>query len=494
MVTVAAEGSFADLRRLADWFSRRSSDATTVQIARLVCRLGTTAIPFLGRELVTDDVRRREAARDALATLATTPARDRVIALLSAITRDCDRDEIKVCALGLLAELGEHPATQFHDPPAIQRRSALALAAQLATPADVASAVDLMIRQLAEPDIIQMIEILLDAAPAAACRLADELAGRLDLAPALRDRIAMLGARASELAQPVPAGAAPRPRPTHVAVLVDAAARIVVVASRKVTGERRWRRWAVLVGASGRIEDCLHEDDAGIDGDAAPLIANLCADGYRVAATELEHARSVVAAAVRHATRNGSTLSSAYYLGRDLLDLHDEHLSHDRARTPSSLNHAIDLLAAGDAINAQAIVERCPATPTCASAPHPADVAATLAACLLARGEIAAAVEPLRRAITAEPTWPLHHWNLASALHALGDCPGCHQALRRFVATSTASTGNLLAWSDPDQPARLAHADRLLAELERTARLAGTPLATRPPRRRRRQTSKKRRA
>lgn len=488
MAIVVAEGSFADLRRLADYFSvsaRRSTDAGATQIARLVCRLGTTAIPFLGRELAGACPRRRDTARDALATLATTPARDRVIELLSSITQRCDRDDVKVCALGLLAELGEHPATRFHDPSAIQRRSALALAAQLTTPADVASAVDLMIRQLGETEILLMIEILLDAAPIAAARLVDELGARLDLAASLRDRVAVLATRAIE-SDPAPTPS--RARPTQVAVLVDAAARIVVVASRKVTGERRWRRWAVLVGASGRIEDCLHEDDAGTDDDAAPLIANLCADGYRVASTELEHARSIVAASVRHATRDGARLSSAYYLGRDLLELGNAHLTHGQARAPSSIGHAIELLAAGDPVRAQAIVDRCTAPS------HPADVAATLAACLLARGQIAEAVEPLERAVAEEPTWPLHHWNLASALHALGDSTACYHALRRFVATSTATTGNLLAWSDPDQPARLAHADRLLGELERTARLAGAPLAARPARRRRRQTSKKRRA
>jgi hypothetical protein len=495
MATVVAEGSFADLRRLADWFSRRSTDASTIQIARIVGRLGTTALPFLGRELTGPDPRRRDAARDALATLATTAARDRVIALLSSIAQTCEHDDIKVSALGLLAELGEHPTTQFHDPTAIQRRSALALAAQLTTPADVASAVDLMIRQLGDHDMLQMIDILLEAAPSAAAQLIAELLARLDLSPALRDRVAALHPTDHDLTTPTN----PRARPTQVAVLVDAAARIVVVASRKVTGERRWRRWAVLVGASGRIEDCLHEDDAGADDDAAPLIANLCADGYRVASTELDHARTVVTAAVRHATRHGSTLSSAYYLGRDLLELGNEHLTHGRTRTPSSIGQAIELLATGDPIRAQAIIERCTRSATRPApnqpAPnHPADIAATLAACLLARGQIAEAVEPLERAVAEEPTWPLHHWNLASALHALGDSTGCYHALRRFVATSSASTGNLIAWSDPDQSARLAHADRLLGELERSARLAGAPIAARPARRRRRQTSKKRRA
>ena len=49
----------------------------------------------------------------------------------------------------------------------------------------------------------------------------------------------------------------------------------------------------------------------------------------------------------------------------------------------------------------------------------------------------------------------------------------CYQALRRFVATSAAPTG--LA-GDPDRPARVAQASRLMAELERTARLPASVL------------------
>ena len=61
---------------------------------------------------------------------------------------------------------------------------------------------------------------------------------------------------------------------------------------------------------------------------------------------------------MRHATRNGSTLSSSYYLGRDLLELGDAHLTHGRTRTTSSIGHAIELLASGDPVRAQTIAER----------------------------------------------------------------------------------------------------------------------------------------
>jgi len=123
-----------------------------------------------------------------------------------------------------------------------------------------------------------------------------------------------------------------------------------VVATKKVTGERRWRRWAVLIGSCGRIEDCLHEDDGDDDGDAAPLIANLCADGYRVASTALEHARNVVGSAAKlTATTSrpdgGNALASAYYLGRDLLALGDAHLGDRAGQQPATLARALEHLA-----------------------------------------------------------------------------------------------------------------------------------------------------
>jgi hypothetical protein len=465
---MADDGAFADLRKLSEWFARspdRSSGArSTIQPERIARRLGATAVPLLGRELRHPSGHRRDAAREVLAMLATTDARARIVNELRGVTTDASGDEAKVCALGLLSELGEHGAARFSDPTAMQRRSALALAAQIDGPADVASAADMMVRKLDTHDMLQILEVLVEAAPAAAHELATELAMRLDLDEDQRERIAAFAGAA-----PARTGSRKLARPTHVSVLVDAAARIVVVASRKVSGERRCRRWAVLIGASGCIDDCLHEDDGRIeDGDGAPLIANLCADGYRVASCELDHARTLVVAAVRRTTRSGRPLTSAYYLGRDLLDLRDAHAVHAAPRAPTSiLARALELLADGDPGAARALLDQ-------AGAHEPAsEVAAAIAACLLAQGELAAALAPLERAIAADPTWPLHHWNLATALHRLGDARGCHRALHRFIATSAAPTG---LYGDPDQPGRVACAERMLAEIERTARLTGASI------------------
>lgn len=490
---------FEDLRRVADWLST-SPQRGSLQIERAIQRLGTTAIPLLGRELRGTDARRRDASRHLLGLLADDVlCRARVVAELRAITDEAStaNDEAKVSALGLLSELGERAAARFADPSRIQQRSAIALAAQLSTDADVASAADLMVRQLATEDMVQMLEVMSDAAPTAAQRLSAELAVRVDLDASTREQIAAAIARGGAT-PPSTSPAAPTvdkrraPRPSQVAVLVDAAARLVVVASKKVLGERRYRRWAVLIGAEGRIDDCLHEDDAGEGEDAAPLIANLCADGYRVASTDVAHARTVVAAAARltamSPAADGATLTSSYYLGRDLLDLRDAHLGDRAAQPAATLARALEHLADGEHAKARALLDRCD--------PSNAEAAAALAVLHLAAHDYAAAIDALERALASEPDWPLHHWNLAIALHATGDHAGCFHALRKFVTTSALPTG---LYADRAQPGRVAAAERMMAELERTARLTGTSLRPRrheldrgPHSPRRRRTTKKR--
>ena len=468
---------FVDLRRLADWFATQPT-RPSLHVEKIVERLGAVCVPLLGRELCAPQQARRDAARTALAQLANTnrSVRPRVIEALREITDGAAPDHGKVCALGLLGELGERGAAKFHDPGKIQRTSAINLAAQLETAADVASAADLMVGKLAPDDMVALLGIMADAAPARAHGLAHELCARLDLTAELRERIADVA-----LLHPLATlGDAREPRrivrPTQVTVLVDGAARVVVVATRKISGERRWRRWAVLISGDGRIEDCLHEEHAGDDRDAALLIANLCADGYRVASSEVDRAKELVAAAARvtgalaarSADHAAQRLPSAYYLGRDLLDLGEAHLARARAHpTSATVGRAVELIADGDVPRARLLLARCEPS---------ADVEAATAACHLAQDRSADAAACLVHAIELEPAWPLHHWNLAAALHRLNDRAGSYQALKRFVATSAEPTA--LA-GDPDQAERLALAHKLLVELERTARLAGVSLKKR---------------
>jgi tetratricopeptide (TPR) repeat protein len=242
----------------------------------------------------------------------------------------------------------------------------------------------------------------------------------------------------------------------------------------------------VLIGPHGAIDDCVHDErthTSATDGDHAPLLARLVADGYQVASTDLERARGLVAAAARQTTSSSEAaaakLSSAYYLGRDLLDLGEAHLGgrvHAHP-TSTSLGRAVELLADGDVARAHLLLSRCADS---------ADTAAATGACLLAQNRIAEALPHLLRAAELEPDFPLHHWNLAAVLHHLGDSgslAACYAALRRFLSTSEVSTGLV---ADPEQPSRVVLALRLCSDLERTARLTGLELDAVPARKRRR--------
>ncbi|HEY4240230.1 MAG TPA: hypothetical protein VGM88_10455 [Kofleriaceae bacterium] len=456
---------FRDLRRLADWFST-SPQRASIHIERIVARLGGACVPLLCRELASSDPRRREAARDALSALADEPdQRARVVGALRAIAVEAIADEAKVVALGLLAELGEAAEARFSDPTGIQRRSALALAAQIETAADIASAADLMVQQLAGDAIVEMIEIMAEAAAPAAHRLAAELAVRLDVPLDVRDRVIVAAAAAAAAAPPIADEPSRRSRAATVAVLVDAAARLVVVASKRIG--RRARRWAVLIDANGAIEECLHEDPSP-EPDAAPLVARLVADGYRVACTDPERARTIVGDAAR---KTGAALASSYYLGRDLLALGAAHAG-DTRRATGAIDRALEHLSAGDASRALALLDHIDGRLGDRDAPNP-DLDAARAAALLLRQPLApddarAAIALLDRALAAEPTFALHHWNRAVALRALGESAAEHRALAQFIAASASPSG---LFADPAQPGRVACAERLLAEVARTARL-----------------------
>jgi hypothetical protein len=453
---------------LSEYFAAEISPLRTGKLGyaidRLIRRLGPTCVPLLGRQLAGPDPTRRTAARAGLDVLATTDARTRVIAELHRIAHGDGGDEGKLAAVGMLGDLGERAAPSFSDPSAIQRHSARALADQLTGPAEVAAAVELMVSELDHDQVVQLVAAMVDAVPPAAARVARELAARLDVDLELRARVADL----------VPACDPPRPsrpsRATDVAVLVDSGARLVVLATRRVIGGRQRRRWAVLIGPSGCIEDTAY-DDSVCDGD--PLaVPQLVAEGFGLASDDFEHARALVSAAARRAADTPRGLASAYYLGRDLLELGDVHLG-ERPRVGASppLARALELLAFGDPERACELLARCDAADP--------EVAAALGACALAQGRPADAVAPLSRAAEGDPAWPLHHWNLAVAHHQLGDARACYHALRRFLATCSRPTA---LCADVDQPSRVARAHRLIAELERSARLTGTPLARAPRR------------
>ena len=266
-----------------------------------------------------------------------------------------------------------------------------------------------------------------------------------------------------------------------VTLLADEHGSQVVVAVRRHPAQRRWRRLTVLIDAGGVIEECLYDDDVPAVElgalDAAPLARGLLLEGYRAVSAELAAVRALVAAAAQRAAVVPQRLSSAYYLGRDLLDLGDLHLGPRAGggALETAIGRAVDLFALGDVTRARELASACGQM-----APDNADVASTLGLCLLAAGELSAATEWLTRAAAAEPNWPMHHWNLAAAHHRADRPEACAQALAEFLAANERADAVL---HDDTHAERLALARRYLAS---HPPLAPARPRTRKPRRPRR--------
>lgn len=462
--------SFEALRRLATCFEKLDARAAR----KLIVRLGAVALPMLTRELAGERaphlaaarlVDRRELAASLLTTLvAEHPAlRARALRELAAVEQRGPaehRADFAARARALAAELGSSAprptaahraagiaaAASGPEDEAAQRQNALALAGELHSPADVAAAADLMTKQLDGAEMLSLLETMTETAPDAATALLRELSGRLDLDSGVRSELRALAAAAHVQPPPSPAPATAGERPrrpsraglSSTVLLEDGKGSQVIVAVRRRGAQRRWRRFAVLIGADGALEDCLYEDDvpAAELGDpmSAPLLSGLVAEGFRVIAEGSEgagRARGLAAEAVRRAAAIPHRLTSAYFLGRDILELGDVHLGprSSHGELASAIGRAVDLLAAGEVARAQEVAARCARV-----APDDPDVASTLGQCHLAAGELTAAAEWLARAAAAEPSWPMHHWNLA-AVHHRADCSAaCAEALAAFLS------------------------------------------------------------
>lgn len=473
MGNAGISGSWAGLHRLRASFDKprtRAEERVLLDDARI---LGATAVPLCARELAsTTSVEHRAWAVTLLRALAETSG-DRVRAALREVAAGTAADDAKLAALGLLAELGDETATaSFADPARIHQQSLLRFAGQLDTAADVASAADLLVSRLEPEEIVEFIESFADASPDGARRLADELCARVDLDVAARSEIVRVAAPL-RLTCPPPV-ARPLGRPALLVGLRHRDGRIVVAVARRSppTGAgdarattRRWRFLCVLCDAAGSIADVHYRDDATLAVLREEVVGPLEAAGYDRFTVTGAAARRMVGAAARRTVSSGRTLPSAYYLGRDLLGITDGHVVNGRAGEPAALlGRAVDLLAAGESVRARPLLEHCVAV-----APDDAEAASSLGLCLLAQGDLVAAVRHLQRAAWLEPAWPLHHWNVAAAAHRAGDLAICAESLRAFLDRADDPLAGAV---DPGHVRRVSLARRFIADHARLEQAA----------------------
>ncbi|HVV87882.1 MAG TPA: hypothetical protein VHE35_32805, partial [Kofleriaceae bacterium] len=177
-------GSWARLHRLQASFTAAGRTRAEERVVLADARaLGATAVPACLRAL-----RGPAAGRPWVVTVLRAVAEvagARVRAGLRELTdggAGAVADDVKLAALSLLAELGDESATaRFADPVEVHRQSLARFESQLGTPADVASAAELLVSRLAPSALVEFVEAFAEACPDGARRLGEELCARVDL-------------------------------------------------------------------------------------------------------------------------------------------------------------------------------------------------------------------------------------------------------------------------------------------------------------------------
>ena len=431
--------------------------------------LGRTAIPLCVRCLVD--------SRDDVATWAYSlllhlvkscpETRPRVIEVVHELAEaDSSPDNRKILALALLTELdAELPPIHLEDIGATRTRSLRDLASCLDSPAEVARAAHLLLTRLEESEIVELVEELVEAAPHRAEALIDELLVRDDVSERCRAELRQI--RAPLLVDATRPGLAARPRrrPAQRSTFwLGRAANgsTVLVGARRRPGSHpvRHRALCCSITTEGEIADAMFRDDFTRRGVEREVVAPLEGHGYAFEKVEAEVARALLERAARATHTRGGHLPEAYYLGRDLFDLFDQHLPARtrhavRCRLAPLLSRALDLMSAGQHTRAYPLLRR-----YVSEVEEDAEGWENLGLCALAEERTHEALCHLRRAVELDPLTSDHHWNLAAAAHRAGRQGGCYLALLSFLDSAA-----------PADTERRAHARGLVSEYERLARV-----------------------
>jgi tetratricopeptide (TPR) repeat protein len=442
--------SFLGLRQLSASFDLAGHCAPgqldEPSLLQLASELGATALPLCWRHLADEDEERADWAHALLLHLGREAGLEaRVVTELEALAHRAGApDRAKLRALALLAELGASPPedAELSDVDSARRRSQRELALCLSTPADVARAVDHLVEQLCESELLAFVDDLLDNDPGCALALLDELLVRDEIEDACRHELRQRRAAARQIAP----AAAPRTwrRGTAAGVTCRGARhpdgrRILLVSEREPADRRRWRALCVLVAANGVLLDGHYAEELTASAIERDLVTPLGREGFAFAPVASAAARGFLIESARLAVRSGRALPRPFYLGRHLLGLRDEHLE-GTARSPevvelaALLDRAIALVARREPARALPLLER-----YVSQMPEDAEGHAQLGLCRLGLGHAAAALEDLRRASALAPDDPLHHWNAAAAAHRAGLTGACYLALESYRKASKRS-------------------------------------------------------
>jgi Flp pilus assembly protein TadD len=298
------------------------------------------------------------------------------------------------------------------------------LVVDLAERADAAHAADQLIRLLKPGALVVMCQGLAAIHGAAFAPVLDELAARDELEAVTRRRLLDLRARLG--------GYPELPGRRGEILVAEQEGRSIIVAVARGSRARPRRVLVIELGADGCLRRAEYDATGAATFGPKALRGRFAAEGLSLRRRRLMEVSARIAIGARRARAKGDSLPSAYYLGRDLVGLVDEHMTPPApASAPHLLERGRGELERGNAAAARPLLAAYVSVE-----PQDGEARTWLAGALLALGDREAALAHLTSAARLEPEDPLRHFNVAAAARQVGRAGAAYLALGQFLLRS----------------------------------------------------------
>lgn len=430
--------SFMELRQLLKSFDALEADQVLSvpeesAIYHLVDHLGELALPTLLRKLVGGQDSGRWASLLLLRMSQDDALKIRICQAVreqAAAPKLCDRSKL-LCA-NLLATLSgyQDELPDLALPQETAERSLVELAECMHSRAEVARAVDILMSDLPPLELVEFVEDFAAHQPESAHLMLSELMLRDDLSP--RTRLQLRQIRVSVACQGHELVGDPPHRPgLRLGTHEDGQVGLVCYARIAELVPTRYRAISFIMNADGALLDCRYLETATRSEVDRQLLSPLATHGYALTRIGSTAAKEYALAGVRGRIEAGLGLPRDFYLGRDLLGIHDEHRQnkHEQgANNAALLARGTELMNRNQLDTARELLIR-----YSQQRPDDSEGMATLGACLMKRGELERARAHLARAAWLAPQIGRHHWNGASLAHKEGRLGDCFVALQQYL-------------------------------------------------------------
>lgn len=416
-------------------------------IFQLVDHIGGLAVPTLLRQLFAGSASAGWAC-ELLIHLADSEARCRRIArsLQSELQTHQLPEECRPAVAELLRFIGQPvPWTREACLVPKTQHSLCDLAAGIESAADLARAADTLLADLPISEVMEFLEDFANHEPAIAIALVGELLVRDAFTERTRAALRQLSVSISSENRSLTVSEntlhAPPEKPgLRHAKHASGRSALVAYAGCTGSGPRLYRALSLHLDPNGSLSECEYLEQVPRSTVESLLLAPLAEQGFEILPIAPGALRQHAIAATQLRLRTGKSLPRAYYLGRDLCGLYDEHLprrsprARRRTQDAALLARGTELLSRGRAELARDLLLQ-----YTKGHPNDSEALATLGNCLVEVGDIDAAREYLSRASSLAPGVGRYHWNRAALAHREGRIGECFLALKDYLACSDES-------------------------------------------------------